>query len=195
VKKMFRIIGVIIPLVSSSLSASTTYTCTKEMLPLIQKGCEGEGCGILEYDKAIKTVKLYKKPSFQAPVAGELKECEVIPSFEPYIVVRKWGAAEVTSVAEEDAALKIQAGDTIALKSYSGEGYYWACINKTEFKVGTPGSSNPVTVVEVISKPVVETWIKVGAQRYAPRSEEFFIHHYNNYDNLKCPEDREKPAE
>jgi hypothetical protein len=169
----------------------------KYSLPSLQEGCEGEGCGTIAYDKAVNTVKVRSSPSLDSAVLDVLKKCERIRDFKPVMVSRELGQGRITTVVDEALTAKgIQVGDTIRLRSYSGEGYFTACVGQEEFEVSDhEGLEGPAkAVVAVLTRPRVQGWSRVTTPRahrgYVPDSERFYLDHYSHDKSLLCAEDR-----
>src|SRR5438046_9488478 len=81
----------LVNITADTADASQRHKCVKFSLPLIQPGCEGEGCGTIEYFKAIKTVKVFKEPSLKSPIIETLKKCEAIQHFKTFMLISYFG--------------------------------------------------------------------------------------------------------
>lgn len=159
--------------------------------PQFIEGCEGEACGILMYEKAIKEVDVYKEPSLGSKVIDKLGRCEIIKDFQAHLWIREFGKAKITAL-NTDKIPNLKLGDLVSIRKYIGEGYLRACWGDLEFQVSEfpiPSIYDPINV-EVLFSPKTEAWVKLTTPRnitgYTPDSD-FYIGKYTDEEGLLCP--------
>jgi hypothetical protein len=169
------------------LSDYENSKCSYE-IPQFIEGCEGEGCGLLSYDKSIKPVTIYKEPNINSEVVDRLKKCEVIKNFKIYMWIKKFGEAKILSPnLFENTVIQ---NDLIKVRYYSGEGYYSACVKNKEIIVADKFvADKEFPTVDFISNPVVEGWVRLttprGIDGYTPDTD-FYIGYYDD-EPSDCP--------
>jgi len=164
-------------------------------IPQFIEGCEGEGCGLLSYDKSVRSVTIYKEPYINSEIVDHLKKCEVIKNFEVFMWIKKFGEAKVLS--PNLFKNTVSQNDLLKIRYPSGEGYYSACVKNKEMKVVDQlVDDKEFPTVDFMSSPIVEGWIHLttprGIDGYTPDTN-FYIGKYDyNYSNesLYCPLDK-----
>lgn len=172
------------------------YPCTKyKKLPHFEKGCEGEGCGFLKYDKAIKPVTVLEKMEQDSKMIGNLKRCQKIEGFESYTSLSELGWVEVLTPNKQLQKIGIKKGAIIQLTSSLGEGYLTACSGNDKIDAVEQGTEQygDVANVKTLINHKSEGWVKLklpsGKYGYASEREDFYMGYYSYEPAHFCPED------
>ncbi|MBN22614.1 MAG: hypothetical protein CL678_15125 [Bdellovibrionaceae bacterium] len=172
------------------------YPCRSDKkLPRLEKGCEGEGCGFLKYNKAIKTVSVFETASRKSKILGNIKRCEKIEGFEPYTLLSELGWVEVLKPNKQLKKIGVKKGSVIQLTESLGEGYLTACsgIHKIDAVDQRIEKSGDVAEVQTLIQHKSEGWIKLklknGRSGYVPETENFYMGYHSYEPSQLCPED------
>ncbi len=172
------------------------YPCHRfKKLPHLEKGCEGEACGILKYDKAIKSVDVFENAENNSKTIGHIKKCQKIERFESYTLLSELGWAEVLAPNRKLQKLGIQKGAIIQLTNSLGEGYLTACLGDHKIDAFEQGTEQlgDIANVKSLAHHKSEGWGKLKLPNkkhgFVPERENFYMGYYNYEPALLCPED------
>jgi hypothetical protein len=166
-----------------------------ESLPQTLKGCEGEGCGILKYDKVTKTVDVRKRPDKSSEIIGVLKRCSKLKGFKPYTVLKELGWARVVKSNKKLDELGVSSGSLIQVAKSLGEGYLKVCAGRSEVDAVDLGATphGDVAVVETLLNHRAEGWIQLALESngrgFVAEREDFYQGYYSYEPSHFCPED------
>ena len=167
-----------------------------ESLPHLSKGCMGEACGILKYDKAVSSENVFSEADKKSKIIGVLKRCQKTEGFQPYVKLIKYGIAEVLVPDKKFKKLNIKKGDLIPTVHSEGEGFMTVCVGKHEIygvETMNPPYFGESAVVKIHRTITYESWVKVklpsGSFGFIP-NHDFYMGYYSYDDSYLCPEDR-----
>ncbi|MBP9707524.1 MAG: hypothetical protein KBD78_07750 [Oligoflexales bacterium] len=180
----------------SSAVQARTWECKKfKKFPVLIEGCEGEQCGILRYDKAIKDADLYASPSFESEKIDVLKKCEKILAFKPHILLKSLGSGKVLSLASKDKNIGIKVNDIVPITKNLGEGYLEACIEERSINVVVSFAERleiNITNIQEIVPLEADSWVRVTTPRTKSgyiKGDSFYMGFYTHDLENYCPED------
>lgn len=161
---------------STNLAHAKKIPCDLfKKFPVLLNGCEGEGCGILNYDKSILNEKVFDHPNTKKEI-DQLKVCEPIKGFKPVIWLIKPGSAVVAKPSKTLKKMGVSKGDIITVISYEGEGIFSGCV-KSKFVDIADSSEISENLVKSISPPQTENWVEIET----PRAKKGYIKDHNFY--------------
>jgi hypothetical protein len=137
-------------------------------LPIMQKGCEGECCGIPTQPlRPSVATDLFEKPSSKSKVVGKITKDEALKNFELLLVTSELGEVKVVDDNFKITKLGLKEGDILKTISYGSEGSYIVCLgNSQSAELGWEGE------LELIKSAKIEQWSKItkknGVTGYAP---------------------------
>lgn len=150
-------------------------------------GCEGEGCKILRYKKAVKGIRIYEKPDLSSKEVDRLARCEKFHSFTPMLLTKRVGHGTLKVDKFMDPTLKEKPGKKFKYIQELGEDFFKVCIDNKVYEVD-------LSEVSTDLKNKNESWIKIktprGIEGYARGNRPFYMGVYNFDTTLLCPEDR-----
>jgi hypothetical protein len=163
--------------------------------PHLSKGCEGEACGFLKYNKATKKVDAYEKANLSSKVVGTLKRCDKIEKFDTFIALESYGLAEVITPNEQLNKFGVSKGDIISVVKSLGEGYLEACVGHNIIDAVDSGTDpyGKQANVKVLQYNKAESWVKLmlpsGQFGFIPEDKNFYMGYYGYSPEYLCPED------
>lgn len=177
-------------------ASSEIHKCKKfEKFPVLLERCEGEMCGVIKYNKSLKTLSVYQNTSLASSKVDTLHKCEAIKDFKSLVKLRKLGRLIVLKPKKGLKKLNIQKNDIISMITYGGEGYLNACIGNKEIIVSVVDEKD-VSHVKIISNPETEGWVKLTTPRnktgFVLEKEDFYMGYYNYEPSRLCSEDKLK---
>ncbi len=171
------------------------FKCTLyQKFPHLMEGCEGEACGFLKYEKAIKSAPIFEKTDKKSKNLGTINRCQKIKEFKTFTLLNEMGEVLVVKANKKLTQLGVQDGDIIPFISSLGEGFLKGCVDNTAIDMAMTGSDvREEALVEILTDPKTEGWIKVksetGIEGYIPKSERFYMGYYDFSAENFCPED------
>lgn len=170
--------------------SNISFACSPKVGDFFE-GCEGEGCHILRYRKAVKSIRIYEKPNLSSPVVDKLARCEKFASFKPMLLTNQVGYGHLKVDTFMDRSLNGSKGKKFEVIQELGEGFFKVCIE---------GKIHEVDIAEISTDKKVknESWIKIKTPRgkvgYARGNRPFYMGVFNYDSTLLCPEDRKSKA-
>jgi hypothetical protein len=164
-------------------------------LPQLSKGCEGEACGFLKYNKSTKKVDAYENANVSSKVIGTLNRCDKIEKFETFIVLQNYGLAEVITPNDQLKKMGVSKGDIISVVKSLGEGYLDACVDKNIIDAVDSGTDpyGKQANLKVLQYNKSESWVKLklpsGKFGFIPEDKGFYMGYYGYSAEYLCPED------
>jgi hypothetical protein len=181
-------------LLFSFLSSAQDIRCEDfKKFPAMFKGCQGEACGLLSYDRIIQEIDLHQIASLKSKKLATLERCQKIESVEPHTVLLGFGRAKITKIMPSETELGLKVGDFVKLVFYEGDGFFKGCFNNKLIDLATTDTQDLTTTnVDVVQKISSGTWYKVksadGKEGFA-RNAPFFMGHFNFDVDKLCPGD------
>jgi len=151
------------------------------------EGCEKDGCEILRYRKAVKSIRIYEKPSLSSKVIDRLERCEKFHSFKKMLLTKKAGFGTLKVNKFMDQRLNGSKGKKFKAIQATGNGFYKVCVE---------GKSYEVDVAEISTDQKIrnELWIKIktprGIEGFARGNRPFYMGQLNFDSTLLCPKER-----
>lgn len=173
-------------ILSMILFSFKTMACSPKVGDFFE-GCEGEGCHILRYSKAVKSIRIYERADLSSKVVDKLQRCEKFSSFKPMLLTKQVGFGKLKVDTFMDRSLNGSKGKKFEVIQELGEGFFKVCID---------GKIHEVDVAEISTDKKVknESWIKIktprGIEGYARGNRPFYMGVFNYDTTLLCPEDR-----
>jgi hypothetical protein len=161
--------------------------------PAMIKGCQGESCGQLSYDKVIQEIDLHQIASLKSKKLATLERCQKLESVDPYTVLLGFGKGKITKLMPSDAELGLKEGDIVKLVFFEGDGFYKGCHKDKLIDLASTDIQDLTTTnIDIVNKISSGTWYKVktpdGAEGFA-RNAPFFMGHFNFDVDKLCPGD------
>lgn len=208
IKKYKHILSVALVLLCALYADAKSWKCDLP-LPYLHKGCDGVGCDLLTYDKAISNVDVYEKPNLKSKILGKIKKCETLKSVEGYKMIEEFGTLQINVWPESYKDVSVKHKDTVEFLNYKGEGGYEVCIHKKNYEIYSSLASQEALrrkrgykfklldfdYAMPISSGKSQEWYKVkaasGLEGFVPYNEEklFFIPYSAYQEGMFCQED------
>lgn len=183
----------------TNVAFATSHICNEsKKLPKLIESCEGEACGFYHYDKALKDITLYEKPSLKSKVVGTIKRCEKFKSLSPIMKMKSFGTAKVLTLSKTLENQSVKVGDIVTLFQYQGEGYLALCVGDNKdiqgVMEGLSDGDKSIAEVSIAKKTVNEAWVKLTTMKgiigYTPRQNNIMWYAMIDEKLLCNPEDK-----
>lgn len=171
------------------------WSCLQlKTLPKIFEGCEGEACGALTYERAVKDVDLYRQTNSVKPFM-KVSRCIQITYFEPFYILKKAGRVKFLKSLKEHG---VEIGDTAYFVRSVGEGYFDVCLNDKIIQISAlpeaQATENKETA-SILYWGVSEHWIKTkfsnGAKGFTKNDSHSWYQGYYTYEPSEhCPDSK-----
>lgn len=150
-------------------------------------GCEEDGCEILRYPKAVKSVRIYDRPDLSSKVVDRLERCEKFHGFKKMLLTKKIGFGTLKVDKFMDQRLNGSKGKSFKAIQATGNGFYKVCVDNKIYEVD-------VAEISTEQKVRNELWIEIKTPRgitgYARGNRPFYMGQLNFDSTLLCPKER-----